>query len=68
MNHATAAGYKIGQKHNVFFFMAVLLSLTSWDFMKPLWTTTTGNVLLVIGAALDVVGFLAMRRLTRIDF
>jgi tight adherence protein B len=49
-------------------FMAAFLSLTSWEFMKPLWTTTTGNVLLVIGIVLDVLGFLVMRRLTRIDF
>jgi tight adherence protein B len=49
-------------------FMAVFLSLTSWDFMKPLWTTSTGNLLLAAGIILDVLGFLVMRRLTRIDF
>jgi tight adherence protein B len=49
-------------------FMAVFLSLTSWDFMKPLWTTNTGGLLLLGGLVLDVLGFLVMRRLTRIDF
>lgn len=49
-------------------FMAAFLSLTSWEFMEPLWTTTTGNVLLVIGVVLDILGFLVMRHLTRIDF
>jgi tight adherence protein B len=49
-------------------FMAVFLSLTSWQFMRPLWTTTTGNTLLGIGIILDMLGFLVMRRLTRIDF
>jgi tight adherence protein B len=49
-------------------FMAVFLSLTSPEFMKPLWTTSTGILLLVVGIVLDVLGFLVMRRLTRIDF
>jgi tight adherence protein B len=48
--------------------MAGLLSLVSWQFMKPLWTTSTGNILLIIGVVLDFLGFLLMRRLTRIDY
>jgi tight adherence protein B len=49
-------------------FMAAFLSATSWEFMRPLWLTTTGNLLLVAGIVLDMLGFLIMRRLTRIDF
>lgn len=49
-------------------FMAALLSLISWQFIKPLYLTFTGNILLSIGIVLDVLGFLLMRRLTRIDF
>jgi tight adherence protein B len=49
-------------------FMAVVLSLTSWTFMKPLFFTLTGNILMTLGIVLDMVGFLVMRRLTRIDF
>jgi len=49
-------------------FMAVFLSLTSWQFMKPLYLTVTGNVLMAVGVVLDVLGFLVMRRLTKIDF
>ncbi|HWO73939.1 MAG TPA: type II secretion system F family protein [Dehalococcoidia bacterium] len=48
--------------------MAVFLSLSNWEFMKPLFVTTTGNILLVMGVVLDVLGFVVMRRLTRIDF
>jgi tight adherence protein B len=48
--------------------MAVLLSLTSWQFMKPLYLTLTGNILLSIGIIMDILGFLVMRRMTRIDF
>jgi tight adherence protein B len=49
-------------------FMLGLLSLTSWQFMKPLFVTTTGNALMAIGLFLDMLGFLVMRRLARIDF
>ena len=49
-------------------FMAGLLSVISWQFMKPLYLTTTGNVLMAIGLGLDMLGFLLMRRLARIDF
>ena len=48
--------------------MAVFMSIVNWEFMKPLFTTTLGNILIVVGAVFDLVGFLVMRRLTRIDF
>jgi tight adherence protein B len=48
--------------------MAVLLSLSSWQFMKPLYLTLTGNILLSVGIIMDILGFLVMRRMTRIDF
>ena len=48
--------------------MAAFMSIVNWEFMKPLFTTTLGTILLVVGAVLDVLGFLVMRRLTRIDF
>jgi tight adherence protein B len=44
------------------------LCLTSWQFMKPLFVTFTGNILITIGVIMDLLGFLVMRRLTRIDF
>jgi tight adherence protein B len=50
------------------FLMGIFLTLTSWDFMRPLYTTLVGNLLLVAGFVLDVLGFLLMKRLTRIDF
>ncbi len=49
-------------------FMTGLLSLMNWKFMHPLFTTTTGNFLLAAGAIFDMIGFLVMRRLTKIDF
>ena len=49
-------------------FMLGLLSLTSWQFMKPLFVTTTGNILMAVGLFMDMVGFLVMRRLARIDY
>ena len=49
-------------------FMLGLLSLTSWQFMKPLFVTQVGNILIVIGMLMDLVGFLLMRRMTRIDY
>jgi tight adherence protein B len=49
-------------------FMLGLLSLTSWQFMKPLFVTQTGNILIALGLLLDLLGFLLMRRLTRIDY
>ena len=49
-------------------FMAAFLSLISWEFMKPLYLTTVGNILLAIGLTLDMLGFLVMRKMTKIDF
>ena len=49
-------------------FMLGLLCLTSWQFMKPLFVTTTGNILMAISVILDMLGFLVMRRLGRIDY
>jgi len=48
--------------------MAVFLSLANWQFMKPLFTTSTGAYLLLAGSVFDALGFVVMRRLTRIDF
>ena len=48
--------------------MAVFLSLANWQFMKPLFTTSTGAYLLLAGVVFDALGFVVMRRLTRIDF
>jgi tight adherence protein B len=49
-------------------FMLGLLSLTSWQFMKPLFVTQVGNILIVFGLLMDMLGFLLMRKLTRIDY
>ena len=48
--------------------MLGLLSLTSWQFMKPLFVTQVGNILIAAGLLMDMLGFLLMRRLTRIDY
>lgn len=48
--------------------MAVLLTLTSYQFMRPLWETGTGHILVIASAIFDIVGFLVIKRLTRIDF
>jgi tight adherence protein B len=48
--------------------MLGLLSLTSWQFMKPLFVTFIGNILIAVAILMDLLGFLVMRRLTRIDF
>jgi tight adherence protein B len=48
--------------------MAILLSITSPEFMHPLWETGTGHILIVASAIFDIVGFLVIKRLTRIDF
>jgi tight adherence protein B len=48
--------------------MAALLSLTSYQFMRPLWETGTGHILVIASAIFDIVGFLVIKRLTRIDF
>jgi tight adherence protein B len=50
------------------FIMGTFLTTTSWNFMEPLYTSITGNILLTAGIVLDVMGFLLMRRMTRIDF
>ena len=49
---------------------AIALLLTA---MKPgtwgmLWTTPTGNILLAVALGLDVVAFIALRRIARLDF
>jgi tight adherence protein B len=45
-----------------------LLCITSWQFMAPLFLTFVGNILMAIGVIMDILGFLVMRRLTRIDY
>jgi len=48
--------------------MAAFLSIVNWGFMSPMFTTLTGNIFLVIGAIFDMLGFLVMKRLMRVDF
>lgn len=48
--------------------VGAFLSLTSWEFMRPLFTTQTGQILIGFGIVFDILGFLAIRRLTKIDF
>jgi tight adherence protein B len=45
-----------------------VLCITSWQFMAPLFETFIGNVLIVIGVIMDLLGFLLMRKLTHIDY
>lgn len=40
---------------------------TDPDFMRPLFTTTVGWIFIIIILALDIVGFLVMRRLVRVE-
>jgi tight adherence protein B len=50
------------------FALGIFLSVTSWHFMAPLYNTLAGNLLLTAGIVLDLIGFVIMHRLTRIDF
>jgi len=50
------------------FVLGIFLSLTSWHFMAPLYTTLAGNIMLTAGIVLDISGFVLMHRLTRVDF
>jgi tight adherence protein B len=50
------------------FVLGIFLSVTSWQFMSPLYNTLGGNLLLTAGIVLDLFGFVLMHRLTRIDF
>lgn len=42
-------------------------SVAAPDFISPLWEETTGHVLLGVGAAMEIVAFLAMRRVMTIE-
>lgn len=48
------------------FVLGAILSLLNPSYMRPLWETPQGQNLLVIGAVLLVVGFVALSRITNI--
>ena len=50
------------------FILGGFLTVTSWHFMEPLYTTFAGNIMLTVGIVLDIAGFVLMHRLTRVDF
>lgn len=47
--------------------LAAVISMMDPGMMKPMFTTTQGQVLLVIVGVLEVVGWLVIRRLVAID-
>ncbi len=50
------------------FVIALMLTAMRPDTWGMLWTTTTGNILLAIAIGLDVIAFIALRRIARLDF
>ena len=48
--------------------LALLFTALHPDLMSLLWTETAGLVLLTIGAGLQVIGFLVIRRILAIDY
>ncbi len=47
--------------------LAAILFLLQPDVMSTLWTTSTGIVLLVIAGVLQLIGFIAIRKIVTID-
>ena len=47
--------------------LGALFTLIAYDLMKVLWETETGRVLLGIAAILQVLGFIVIRRVLRLD-
>jgi len=48
-------------------FLLALFTLIAYDLMSVLWTTEAGRILLMIAAVLQVMGFITIRRILRLD-
>src|SRR5262249_58820533 len=44
-------------------FVTALITLFNYDYMKPLFTTTTGKVIIVSSVCMISIGFLVLRRM-----
>ena len=49
------------------FAVILLLGSSHWQYMRPLFTTGTGNVIIAICVVLMIIGFLTIRRVTRLE-
>jgi tight adherence protein B len=48
-------------------FLFAIFTLIAYDLMSVLWTTEGGRVLLAVAAVLQVMGFITIRRILRLD-
>jgi tight adherence protein B len=48
-------------------FLFGIFTLIAYDLMSVLWTTEAGRFLLMIAAVLQVMGFITIRRILRLD-
>lgn len=48
--------------------LAIILTLLSPDYLRPLWEEEVGRVLIAVGIGLQIVGFLVIRRMTEIEY
>lgn len=46
--------------------MAVLLGILNPDYMRPLWVEKAGKIMVVVAVAMQIAGFLAIRKIIRI--
>ena len=48
-------------------FLFAIFTLIAYDLMSVLWTTDAGRVLLALAAVLQIMGFITIRRILRLD-
>jgi tight adherence protein B len=46
--------------------MAVLLGILNPEYMKPLWVEKTGKIMIGVAVTMQILGFLAIRKIIRI--
>ena len=46
--------------------MAILLSILNPEYMKPLWVERTGKIMVSVAVIMQILGFLAIRKIIRI--
>ena len=46
--------------------MAVLLGILNPEYMKPLWVEKTGKIMIAVAVTMQILGFLAIRKIIRI--
>jgi tight adherence protein B len=47
--------------------LAAVISMVDPSMMRPMFTTTTGQIMLVIVVVLEIFGWLVIRRIVAID-